>query len=39
MIKKKKTTYNDFSVSPVIRQGLLQWGYELTKKDYENGIK
>ena len=39
MIKKNKTTYNDFSVSKVIRQGLLQWGYELTKKDYENGIK
>jgi len=39
MIKKKKTTYDDFSVSPVIRQGLLQWGYELTKEDYENGIK
>jgi hypothetical protein len=39
MIKKKKTTYNDYSVSPIIRQGLLQWAYELTKKDYENGIK
>lgn len=38
MIKKKKTTYNDFSVSPVIRQGLLHWAWELTKKDYEDGI-
>ena len=39
LIKKNKTTYNDFSISPIIRQGLLHWGYELTKKDYENGIK
>jgi hypothetical protein len=30
-IKRKKTTVDDYSVSPVIRQGLLQWGYELTK--------
>lgn len=35
-IKNKKTVFNDYSVSPVIRQGLLQWGYELTKKDFEN---
>jgi hypothetical protein len=39
MIKDKKTAFNDFSVSPVIRQGLLQWCYEITKKDYEIGIK
>lgn len=39
MIKKKKTTYKDFTVSPVIRQGFLQWSWELTKRDYENGIK
>ena len=36
MVKKKKTTYNDYSISPVIRQGLLQWGYEITKKDCNN---
>jgi len=35
MIKKKKTSYNDHSISPVIRQGLLHWGYELTKRDYK----
>lgn len=35
MIFKKNTNYNDYSVSPVIRQGLLQWGYELTKKDFK----
>ena len=39
MIKKKKTTYNDYSVSPIIRQGLLQWAWEVNKRDYENGIK
>ena len=33
MIKKKGTTYNDYNVSPVIRQVLLHWGYELTPKD------
>ena len=29
MIKKKNTTYDDEKVSPVIRQVLLHWGYEL----------
>ena len=33
-IKKNKSVFNDYSISEVIRQGLLQWGYELTKKDY-----
>lgn len=32
-IKRKKTTYNDFSVSPKIRQTLQHWSYELTEKD------
>lgn len=32
--KKKKKKYNDYDVSPVIRQLLLQWGYELTLKDF-----
>lgn len=35
-IIKKKKTYDDISVSPVIRQVLLHWGYELTKKDLDN---
>ena len=30
--------YNDYSVSPKIRQTLLHWGYELTLKDYNNRI-
>ena len=32
-IIKKKTSFDDISVSPVIRQTLLHWGYELTNKD------
>tara|TARA_B100001094_G_scaffold101113_1_gene97277 strand:- start:3391 stop:3933 length:543 start_codon:yes stop_codon:yes gene_type:complete len=41
-IIKKKKRYNDSSISPVIRQVLLHWGYELTSKDlqkYKNKIK
>ena len=33
MINRKRSTYNDFSVSPKIRQTLQHWGYKLTKKD------
>ena len=33
MIHKKKAKYNDYSVSPVIRQVLLHWGYEIENKD------
>ena len=35
-IKKQNSDYDDYSISPVIRQSLLHWGYELTKKDFEN---
>ena len=35
-ISKHGKEFNDYSVSPVIRQDLLHWGYELTKKDYES---
>lgn len=34
-IKAKGGDINDYSISPVIRQGLLQWGYELTQADYD----
>jgi hypothetical protein len=34
-IIKKKKKYDDHSVSPVIRQVLLHWGYELTQKDFD----
>jgi hypothetical protein len=33
MIKKKKARYNDFTISPKIRQTLLHWSFELTSKD------
>jgi hypothetical protein len=30
---------DDYSISPVIRQTLLHWGYELTKKDFKEYCK
>ena len=33
MIKNKGKSYDDETVSPVIRQVLLHWGYELTNED------
>ena len=33
MIKSKKATYNDFTISPKIRQTLLHWAYELVEND------
>lgn len=33
MIKRKGTTYNDFRVSPKIRQTLQHWGTQLTSND------
>ena len=38
-ILKKKTFYNDESVSPKIRQVLQHWGYKLTKKDFDNEVE
>ena len=38
LINKKKSKYNDFSISPKIRQTLLHWGYEITKRDFNNEI-
>lgn len=34
-IKKAGTSYDDYSISPVVRQVLLHWGYELKKKDLD----
>ena len=31
MIKKVNGRFDDYSISPKIRQILLHWGYELTK--------
>jgi hypothetical protein len=38
MCNKKGKKYDDFSVSPVIRQGLQHWGYKITASDvkYKN---
>lgn len=33
-IKKANTTFDDISISPVIRQSLQHWGYYLTKRDF-----
>lgn len=33
LINKKNKKYDDYTISPVIRQGLLHWAYELTEKD------
>jgi hypothetical protein len=37
-IIRKNTTYNDFSVSPKIRQVLQHWGYKLTKRDFDKAV-
>jgi hypothetical protein len=39
MIIKKKKKYNDFSISPAIRQTLQHWGYKLTKSDFDKEIR
>ena len=38
-ILKKNTTWDDENISPKIRQVLQHWGYQLTKKDYDNEVK
>ena len=38
MILKKNTKYNDELISPVIRQGLQHWGYQLTEQDFQNAL-
>ena len=34
MIKDSSTEFNDYSISPKIRQIVLHWGYELTEKGF-----
>lgn len=34
LIKNKKGKFNDYNISPKIRQTLQHWGYILTKKDF-----
>jgi hypothetical protein len=38
LVQKHGKTWDDYSVSPVIRQGLQHWGYVLTKKDFDDRI-
>ena len=34
VIRDGGSKFDDFSISPKIRQILLHWGYELTEKDF-----
>ena len=34
MIKDADSKYDNYSISPKIRQILLHWGYKLTEKDF-----
>ena len=34
MIKDTNSKFDDYSISPKIRQTLLHWGYELSEKDF-----
>ena len=34
MIKDAGSKFDDYSISPKIRQILLHWGYELNEKDF-----
>ena len=34
MIKNSSSKFDDYLISPKIRQILLHWGYELTEKDF-----
>ena len=31
--------FNDYSISPKIRQILLHWGYEITEEDFLNELR
>ena len=39
MILKKNGKYNDFEISPAMRQTLQHWGYQLTKADFDSEVK
>ena len=38
MIKDTSSKFDDYSISPKMRQILLHWGYELTEKDFFNEL-
>jgi len=39
LILKNNSEWDDFTVSPAIRQTLQHWGYKLTHEDYKKDIK
>ena len=38
MIKDAGSKFDDYSISPKIREILLHWGYELIEKDFFNEL-
>ena len=38
MIREAGSKFDDYSISPKIRQILLDWCYELTEKDFLNEL-
>ena len=38
LIRDAGIKFDDYSISPKIRQILLHWGYELTENDFFNGL-
>ena len=38
IIRAAGSKFDDYSISPKIRQILLHWGYELTAKDFFNEL-
>ena len=38
MIRDAGSKFDDYSISPKIRQILLHWGYELTEEDFFNEL-
>lgn len=39
IILKKDGKWNDYNISPSIRQTLQHWGYELTKSDFDKEVR
>ena len=38
MIEDNGSAFDDYSISPKIKQILLHWGYELAEKDFFNEL-
>jgi len=38
-ILQKNGKWDDLTIAPKIRQNLLEWGYQLTKRDFDNEVK